>query len=66
MDYAEAYLLDPNGRTGRVPLWGTGFGAVAAIGFHWEARLLFSWPLESTVSTQAGQPRFNFSLTAQF
>ena len=66
MDYAEAYLLDPNGRKDRIPLWGTGFGLVAAVGFHWEARLLFSWPLESTPSTEAGQPRFNFSLTAQF
>jgi len=66
MDYAESYLLDPQGRNSRVPLWGTGFGIVAAVGFHWEARLIFGWPLESTPSTPSGQPRFNFSLTAQF
>ncbi len=66
MDYAETYLLDPHGRPDRVPLWGTGFGLVAAVGFNWEARFLFSWPLESTLSTEAGEPRFNFSLTGQF
>lgn len=66
MDYAEAYLLDPNGRNGRMPLWGTGFGGVATIGPHWEGRLLFSWPLNSTATTQAGQPRFDFGLSFQF
>ena len=66
MDYAEAYLLDPMGRNDRIPLWGTGFGAVASIGPHWEGRLLFSWPLDSTLTTQAGQPRFDFGLSLQF
>lgn len=66
MDYAETYLLDPHGRDGRVPLWGVGFGAAATIGPHWEARMLFSWPLLKTTLTDAGQPRFDFGLTAQF
>ena len=66
MDYAEGYLLDPNGRNSRIPLWGTGFGGVATIGPHWEGRLLFSWPLETTATTQAGQPRFDFGLSFQF
>jgi outer membrane protein assembly factor BamA len=66
MDYGEAYLIDPNGRDGRTPLWGTGFGAVATIGSHWEARFLFSWPLLRTPTTQPGEPRFDFGLTAQF
>jgi len=66
MDYAESYLLDPQGRNSRVPLWGAGFGIVAAVGVHWETRLIFGWPLESTPSTPSGQPRFNFSLTAQY
>jgi len=66
MDYAEGYLLDPNGRKSRIPLWGTGFGGVATIGPHWEGRLLFSWPLETTATTQAGQPRFDFGLSFQF
>jgi len=66
MDYAETYLLDPQGRQGRVPLWGAGFGGVASIGSHWEARLLFSWPLERTPTTRPNQPRFDFALTAQF
>jgi hemolysin activation/secretion protein len=66
MDYAETYLLDPRGRDARLPLWGVGVGAVASVGTYWEARLLFSVPLLNTSSTQAGQPRFNFALTAQF
>jgi hemolysin activation/secretion protein len=66
MDYGEAYLIDPLGRNSRVPLWGVGFGGVAAIGSHWEARLLFSWPLLRTFTTEPGQPRFDFGLTAQF
>ncbi|MDB6112356.1 MAG: hypothetical protein JWR69_4106 [Pedosphaera sp.] len=66
MDYGRAFLLDPQGRVPQVSLWGAGFGTVATIGPHWEGRLLFSWPLIGTSITRAGQPRFNFSLTAQF
>jgi hemolysin activation/secretion protein len=66
MDYAETYLLDSQGRQGRTPLWGTGFGGVFSVGPHFEARFLFSWPLLGTTTTEAYQPRFNFSLSAQF
>ena len=67
MDYARVYLLDPPaGAQGATPLWGTGFGFSAAAGSHWQARLLFSWPLLSAGSTAAYSPRFNFGLTAQF
>jgi outer membrane protein assembly factor BamA len=67
MDYGEAYLLDPGaGRDGRTQLWGVGFGGVASIGANWEARFLFSWPLLSAGTTEAGQPRFDFGLSAQF
>lgn len=65
-DYGQALLLDPNGRKGLTPLWGAGFGAVASLGTHWEARLLCSWPLLSVSNIEAYQPRFDFSLTAQF
>ena len=65
-DYGQALLLDPNGRKGLTPLWGAGFGAVASLGTHWEARLLCSWPLLSIGTIEAYQPRFDFSLTAQF
>jgi len=68
MGYGETYLIDtPKGsyiRNGQ--LWGTGFGGAASIGSHWEARFLCSWPLLSTPTTQAYQPRFDFSLVAQF
>jgi hemolysin activation/secretion protein len=66
MEYGEVYLLDPQGRQGRTPLWGTGFGGIASIGATWEARLLVSWPLLSAGTVEEGQPRFNFSLSAQF
>lgn len=66
MDYAEIYLLDAGSRDDLTRLWGAGFGAVATVGSHWEARLLFSWPLLSTDLTRAGSPRFGFALTAQF
>ena len=66
MEYGQAFLLDPQGRQDQTALWGTGFGGVASIGATWEARLLFSWPLLDAGAAHAGQPRFNFSLTAQF
>jgi hemolysin activation/secretion protein len=66
MDYGETYLIDPNGRAGRVPLWGAGFGGVASIGSHFEARFLFSLPFLRTATTEPYQPRFDFSLSAQF
>jgi len=66
MDYAEAYLLDPQGRNTRTPLWGVGAGAVVSLGVYWEARLLFSVPLLTAGSTDSYQPRFNFAITGQF
>ena len=66
MDYGETYLLDPMGRKASTALWGAGFGGVADFGSHFEARLLFSWPLLETFTTERGQPRFDVSLTAQF
>jgi hemolysin activation/secretion protein len=66
MDYARVYLLDPQGRQGSTPLWGTGFGFSAAAGSHWQTQFLFSWPLLSAGTTTAYQPFFNFALTAQF
>ena len=65
-DYAETYLLDPQGRPGDTALWGAGFGCVASIGTHWEARFLFSVPLLKTSTTRLYQPLFNFALTGQF
>ena len=66
MDYASVYLLDPQGRAASTSLWGAGFGGVAAVGSHWDARFLFSVPLLSTATTVAYEPFFNFALTAQF
>jgi hemolysin activation/secretion protein len=66
MDYGQSFLLDPQGRPSPTSLWGTGFGGVATLGSHFEARLLFSWPLLRTMLTEPGQPRFDFGLSAQF
>ncbi len=48
MDYGETYLLDPQGRDDRVPLWGTGIGFIISVGANWQGRFLFAYPLEST------------------
>ena len=66
MDYAETYLLDPSGRSGRVPLWGTGIGGVASVSPVWEVRLLLAWPLLNTQTSEAGQIRLSFAVGAQF
>jgi hemolysin activation/secretion protein len=65
-DFAQTYLLDPQGRPGTDTLWGTGVGGVMSLGTFWDARLLFAVPLRSAGTTRAYQPRFNFSLTGQF
>src|SRR5206468_2113074 len=39
-DYAETYLLEPQGRAGATTLWGTGLGGVMSVGAFWDARLL--------------------------
>ena len=66
MDYAETYLLDPQGRNGRTPLWGTGCGFAGSIGSAWEGRLMFAAPLLNTPTSEAGQLRISFSLSGQF
>jgi hemolysin activation/secretion protein len=65
-DYSQTYLIDPLGRDGHVPLADAGFGWVTSIGTHWETRFLFAVPFESTFTTKAYQPRFNFSIIGQF
>lgn len=66
MDYAMAYLLDPQGYSPSTSLWGTGIGVAASVGSHWQANFLFSVPLISTSFTTRNEPYFNFSMTAQF
>jgi hemolysin activation/secretion protein len=63
MGYGQVFETSPNPHQ---DLWGVGFGGVASIGSYWEARFLCSWPLIGTSSTREGQPRFDFSLSAQF
>jgi len=66
VDYGEDYLLDPNGKDSHLRLWGIGAGVVTTIGSHFDARLMVTFPLLSTTTTEAGQPRFDFTLTAEF
>jgi hemolysin activation/secretion protein len=67
MEYGQVSLLDPpRGYPSSIALWGTGFGGVFSLGTTWEARLLFSWPLLNAGGSVAAQPRFDFSLSAQF
>lgn len=65
-DYGQVFSLNPELHIPSVELWGVGFGTVMSVGSHFEARLLFSWPLLSTSVTHAGEPRFNFGIDAQF
>ncbi len=66
MDYARTYLLDPQGRVGQTPLWGTGLGLTGMLGTHWAGRFWFSVPLLDAGSVEAYHPFVDFSLTAQF
>jgi hemolysin activation/secretion protein len=67
MDYAEVYNPLPQpGQPGRTPLWGAGLGGVATIGSTFEAHLMFSFPLLTTPTTEKGQIRVSFALSAQF
>jgi len=66
MDYADTYLLDPQGRKAATPLWGTGFAGAASLGSRFNGMLSFGWPLLSTPSTEAYQVRIAFALSAQF
>jgi hemolysin activation/secretion protein len=66
VDYADVYLLDPQGRNPSTGLWGTGFGMVAAVGTHWDARFLFTLPLLSAGTVEKYQPSFSFALSAQY
>jgi hemolysin activation/secretion protein len=65
-DYANTYLLEPNGQPGRTPLCGTGLGGAFTVGPNFEGRLLFGWPLMNTRNTESGQLRVAFALNAQF
>jgi hemolysin activation/secretion protein len=65
-DFAQVFSLNQELHIPDASLWGVGFGGVMSVGSHWEARLLFSWPLMSTDVTRAGEPRFNFGINGQF
>ncbi len=66
MDYADTYLLDPQGRKADAPLWGTGIAGTATLGSHLSWMLAFAWPLIQTPTTEPYQVRIAFSLSAQF
>jgi len=66
LDYGDTYLLDPEGRPGAIPLWGTGVAGAASLGSHFNAMLSIGFPLLSTPSSEAYHMRIAFSLSAQF
>jgi hemolysin activation/secretion protein len=67
VDYGERYLLESAaGRKPTVRMWGTGFGLTANIGSRYDLRFTAAWPLLDTPLSRAGQPRFYFSIGAQF
>ena len=66
LDYADTYLLDPNGRPEKTPLCGGGIGGAASLGSKFEGRLFFAWPILNTPTSESGQIRVSFSLSAEF
>jgi len=66
MDYADTYLNDPQGRPSDTPLWGAGIAGAASFGTHFNGMLSLAWPFDNTPTTEAGQIRVVFSLSAQF
>jgi hemolysin activation/secretion protein len=65
-DYADTYLIDPNGRPPNTPLGGVGLGGAFTLGPNIEGRLLFGWPILNTVNSESGQLRVSFALSAQY
>jgi len=65
-DYADTYLLYPEGRNAATPLCGTGFAGAASLGSHFNGMLSFAWPLLNTPTSEAYHVRIAFSLSAQF
>jgi len=47
-------------------LWGAGFGLSANINNRVDAKLTVAWPFADSNNTEAGSPRANFSIGAQF
>ena len=66
MDYADTYLLDPQGRPPASPLWGTGVAGAASLGSHFNGMLSFAWPLLNTPNSEAYHVRIAFAISAQF
>jgi hemolysin activation/secretion protein len=66
LDYAQADLINPQGRRAVTPLWGTGAAGVAQMGSTFTARLGITLPLLSTPTSQAGHLRMIFAMSAQF
>ena len=66
MDYADTYLLDPQGRKADTPLWGTGIAGAASLGPHFSGMLSLGIPMLNTPTTEAYHVRLAFALDAQF
>jgi len=66
MENAEVYLIDPEGRPPSTALWSVGLGMAASVGSHWDARFLFSVPLDRTATIAPNELRFTFAVSAQF
>ncbi len=67
MDVGQRFYLD--GATvpeTRRTLWGAGFSLSANVNNRVDAKLTLAWPLADSNNTEAGRPRANFSIGAQF
>jgi hemolysin activation/secretion protein/AraC-like DNA-binding protein len=66
VDYGEAYLLDPQGRTSPTQLWGVGAGINVFVGELMDLRAAVGVPLLNTGAMRAGDVMSHFSFGVSF
>ncbi|MHC4157625.1 MAG: ShlB/FhaC/HecB family hemolysin secretion/activation protein [Planctomycetota bacterium] len=61
-DFARAKTKNPvAGEKGTQELWSVGMGTLFKVGSHFDAGIYYGWPLRSTIDTNRGKGRWNFS-----
>ena len=66
-DLAKARVKDPvPGERSVRELYSVGTGLLIRLGNDFDAGMYYGWPLKSTVKTDRGQGRFNFTFTLRF
>jgi len=66
VDYGQAYLLDPQGRTSPMRLWGVGAGVNLFVGELMDLRAAVGVPLLDAGTVRAGDVMSHFSFGVSF